>query len=98
MDIIPGILIFLVAAAIYLAPIAVGWNHPHIGPIAIITLLLGWTVIGWIVALVWALVPAEQKTNLPPPGWYPNPDDPPTVVRWWDGTQWTDRAWQQQTQ
>lgn len=98
MEYIPGILIFLIAAAIYLTPIAVGWNHPHIGAIAVITLLLGWTIIGWIVALVWALVPAEQKTNLPPAGWYPTPDDPPGIMRWWDGGQWTDRAWQQQNQ
>lgn len=27
----------------------------------------------------------------PPAGWYANPDDA-TSLRWWDGTQWTDRT------
>lgn len=27
-------------------------------------------------------------TTTPPAGWYPDPSEP-SVVRWWDGTQWT---------
>ena len=30
-----------------------------------------------------------QQPQLPPAGWYPNPEDP-AVVRWFDGTRWTD--------
>jgi hypothetical protein len=30
-------------------------HHPSAGGIAVLNLLLGWTFIGWVVALVWAL-------------------------------------------
>ena len=67
-----------------------------------VSLLLGWTGIGWIVALVmactahrpvfgmpmvgYAPVAALPPTS-PPAGWYPNPDGPGR--RYWDGYQWT---------
>jgi len=28
----------------------------------------------------------------PPPGWYPDPDGTPGLVRWWNGTAWSDVA------
>ncbi|MFD2090439.1 DUF2510 domain-containing protein [Blastococcus deserti] len=28
----------------------------------------------------------------PPPGWYPDPDGAPGMVRWWDGAAWSDVA------
>jgi hypothetical protein len=28
----------------------------------------------------------------PPPGWYPDPDGAPGMVRWWSGTSWSDVA------
>ena len=31
----------------------------------------------------------EAQPQLPPAGWYPDPADP-SLVRWFDGTQWTD--------
>jgi hypothetical protein len=30
----------------------------------------------------------------PPPGWYPDPDGAPGLVRWWSGTGWSDVATQ----
>jgi hypothetical protein len=30
--------------------------HPNRGPIMIIDLLLGWTIIGWVVSLAWSLM------------------------------------------
>lgn len=58
-------------------------------------LLLGWTVVGWIVALVKAcgahrpLYPVQAYAALPAanPGWYPSPDG--RGVRYWDGSRWT---------
>jgi hypothetical protein len=41
----------------YLLPfsIALYRGHPAVVNIFLVNLLLGWTVIGWIVALVWSL-------------------------------------------
>ena len=27
--------------------------------------------------------------EMPPPGWYEDPVQKGTLLRWWDGTQWT---------
>ncbi|UNQ41313.1 DUF2510 domain-containing protein [Prescottella equi] len=27
--------------------------------------------------------------NVKPPGWYPDPENAPSTLRWWDGNQWT---------
>lgn len=41
---------------IYLAPwiVAGARGHSSVGGIAVINLFLGWTLIGWVVALAWA--------------------------------------------
>ncbi len=60
---------FLVGSAIvvgvYLIPAAVAWNRKHNNRNAIITLnvLLGWTVIGWAGALVWAMTKDVDKVD-----------------------------------
>ncbi|WP_332872999.1 superinfection immunity protein [Caulobacter hibisci] len=54
--------IFLIGL-LYLIPfwVAAGRGHPHKTPILILNLLLGWTVFGWIGALIWAFVrPASE--------------------------------------
>jgi hypothetical protein len=28
----------------------------------------------------------------PPAGWYPDPTGQPNTIRWWNGTQWTNRT------
>ncbi|MDX6260292.1 MAG: hypothetical protein QOH84_1980, partial [Kribbellaceae bacterium] len=28
----------------------------------------------------------------PPAGWYPDPTGQPDTIRWWNGTQWTNRT------
>jgi hypothetical protein len=27
-----------------------------------------------------------------PPGWYPDPAEPDSLLRWWDGAQWSDQS------
>ena len=53
-----GSAIFLfLAAVIYFIPLilAATENRPNTAAIGALNLLLGWTFIGWVVALVWAL-------------------------------------------
>lgn len=56
----------IVAIAIYLIPtiIAVNDNHPRRGVLFALNLLLGWTLIGWLGALVWAV--SNPGTMEPP--------------------------------
>jgi len=61
-----AIVIFFGAIALYFLPTIVGISRKkkNLAPIVIINLLLGWTIIGWIVALVWALA-VEVVDTLP---------------------------------
>jgi hypothetical protein len=97
MDTIGGLLGVLMVMAVYLVPtwVAAVRRHHQTLAISVLNVLLGWTVIGWIAALVWGLT--AVRSGLPvvsaaAPGWYPDPD--PAVaaaggLRWWDGHGWT---------
>jgi hypothetical protein len=58
----------LVGLILYFLPtlIAASRNHPSVLGIFVVNFLLGWSVIGWVVALVWAL---SQPHVLPAPGY-----------------------------
>lgn len=45
-----GIFIFYVLPSI----IAIYRKHPNVVPVVLINLFLGWTLIGWIVAIIWS--------------------------------------------
>ncbi len=47
-----------VAACVYLLPsvVAASTRHRHVGAIIALNVLLGWTIVGWLIAFVWALV------------------------------------------
>ena len=51
------ILILLVVFPLYFLPtiVATSRKNPNTGPIFALNLLLGWTFIGWLGALIWAL-------------------------------------------
>lgn len=51
-----GIIYLVIALCIYFIPVAVAHsrNHRSFNAIFIVNLLLGWSVIGWIWALIWA--------------------------------------------
>lgn len=50
-----GFLVILVSFFLYFLPSIVGRNHKQIAAIFVLNLFLGWTFVGWVVALVWAL-------------------------------------------
>ena len=52
-----GTLGVCVLLGLYCLPglIAYRRRHPNLGGIVALNLLLGWTFLGWVVALVWAL-------------------------------------------
>lgn len=60
-------LFFVFAPALYLLPIYEAWSrgHPNLVPIALVNIFLGWSLVGWVVALVWALKQAEEVTVVP---------------------------------
>jgi len=54
--------LIFVLAAIYFIPSVVGWNTKYASGILILNLFLGWTILGWVGALIWAVsAPKENK-------------------------------------
>jgi hypothetical protein len=45
----------LVLSLAYFLPAIIAHNKRNAGAIFVLNLLTGWTVVGWIIALVWAL-------------------------------------------
>jgi Superinfection immunity protein len=57
------VLLLLISLAVYFFPsfIASKRGHPQYSAIFVLNLLLGWTFIGWVAALVWSLTSAAMK-------------------------------------
>lgn len=55
-DVIDGLVWLLMLLAAYLFPtlVALGRGKKNAAAIGVLNLFLGWTFIGWVVALVWA--------------------------------------------
>lgn len=51
-----GIITLVVLAVLYFIPYGVAHsrNHPSRTGIGLLNLLLGWSILGWLVALIWA--------------------------------------------
>ena len=65
------VLLGIAAFVIHFLPTFIAWRR-HVEPfvwILLINLFFGWTLIGWIVALVWALQarPRYDARYIPPP-------------------------------
>jgi hypothetical protein len=52
----------LLGTLLYFLPTIIGHNRQNAGGIFVLNLLLGWTVIGWVIAMVWA---CSAETRLP---------------------------------
>lgn len=57
----------VLGVVLYFLPviIAVRWQHPQAGAIAVVNVCLGWTLIGWVAALAWALAQRPAQPSLP---------------------------------
>lgn len=58
-----GILFFILILGLYFLPSIIGYKHRNANSICLLNFFLGWTFIGWIVALIWA-VSAENKKEV----------------------------------
>jgi hypothetical protein len=63
-DVIMAIVVFSVVLPPYLLPTLVAaWrSHHQTKAIFALNLLLGWTLVGWVIALVWALTATPGVT------------------------------------
>lgn len=57
--------LIIVVAFFYFIPwiVALRNSHRHAVGIFLLNLFLGWTFIGWIGALIWAVLPPEKKQS-----------------------------------
>lgn len=66
MEFVFGLFAIVIIGALYFLPTIVmasrGVDHPGI---IIINLLLGWTLLGWFMAFVWAIVETPQRPVQP---------------------------------
>lgn len=62
MDGVVALIVIAIGLGVYFIPaiVASANNHPQAGAIGVLNLLLGWTLLGWVGALVWSLtVPVD---------------------------------------
>jgi hypothetical protein len=58
----PGIVILIIIGLIiYFIPTMVGWNTKYAAGIFILNIFLGWTLIGWVGALIWAVSAPKES-------------------------------------
>lgn len=59
--------IFLICfvVPIYLLPgiFAIIRKHPNVAPILVVNVLLGWTLVGYVVALAWSLTHIDRRPH-----------------------------------
>ena len=58
-----ALVLILLSVVIYFIPsfVANSKQHPFMTGILLLNLFLGWTILGWVVALVWAVSPPATK-------------------------------------
>ena len=52
---------FLIGTAIYFLPTLIGISKRNGCAIFVLNLLLGWTFVGWVIALVWSLTKDDPE-------------------------------------
>lgn len=52
----------IIALALYFLPAWLGRNKQPSTPILVLNLLLGWTLLGWVAALIWAIAASKKPS------------------------------------
>jgi hypothetical protein len=58
-----GTLILVVGFVLYFVPSFIAGGKRNFAAIVALNILLGWTVIGWVISLVWALTNDESSKS-----------------------------------
>lgn len=58
-----GLIVLLIGAGIYFLPTLVGMSKRNGCAIFTLNLLLGWTFVGWVIALVWAMTRDDPEPD-----------------------------------
>lgn len=60
---------FVAAPALYLLPTYEAWKkqHSNLTAIALVNIFMGWSLLGWVVAVVWAYKKPESTNTIAPP-------------------------------
>ena len=64
---IPGLLLIGLLLAAYFLPTIIAWRTPRMPAMAVANLLLGWTILFWVITLIWAIAEQCSKKPTPPP-------------------------------
>lgn len=55
--IMEGIIIFAILLAVYFLPTIVSHGKSFGASVTVLNFFLGWTVLGWVIALAWGVMP-----------------------------------------
>jgi hypothetical protein len=58
------VIIVVLGLAVYFLPTMIGLRKRNAGAIFALNLLLGWTLVGWVVSLVWALTKEDAPNSI----------------------------------
>lgn len=55
----------IIGLAVYFVPIVIAAirRHPQFGPIFAVNFFLGWSLVGWVVALAWSISALEESRD-----------------------------------
>lgn len=63
MELFQLVLIVIAGITIYFLPALIGWKKKHSQGIILLNLFLGWTFLGWIGALIWAVTSEKVEQS-----------------------------------
>ena len=81
--VIATVVVLTVLLAIYFLPtiIAVCQNHRNTASIVVVNFFLGWTMVGWVLAVAWSLSNASRSKPEPASRPRPSPSPQPPAKR-----------------